>query len=348
MRKGLHESARPGSALSRAVLCCLLANVLGGTTFVAMDHAFASGLPTVTFTFARTALSSLLFVALGAWSGDLRPRFSARDWGLILLVAIPGFTLPLVLGVRGVALSTPGLGSVLALMEPIAIVPLSLVFLGERPGRVRLTGIALGLLGALLVIGSDGLAGAQAMSPERRLGNVLLAIQGALWAVYTVAAKPLTGRHPPLAISIWSTLVGCAALGLVSPLEWSGLRPAALDGVAAALGLQDGVAHGATLASALSRALPSALYLGILGSFLAVILWNAGLKGVSATRMAVFVFVQPAVGLLLDHLLGEQPPAPLEWAGAALILAAVALVSREPQPAAERAQARARPGDAAP
>src|SRR5438552_2731593 len=123
------------SSSKRALTCCLLANVLGGTTFVAMDRAHASGLPTVTFTFVRTVVSTLLFVIVAAARGELRPRFDARDWRLVLLVAVPGFALPLVLGIRGVALSAPGIGSILALMEPIAIVPLSWLFLRERLPR---------------------------------------------------------------------------------------------------------------------------------------------------------------------------------------------------------------------
>jgi drug/metabolite transporter (DMT)-like permease len=321
--------------VNRAFVWCLLANFLGGTTFAAMDRAAASGLPTVTFTFLRTALSSLLFVLVAAPRGELAPRFSRKDWGLVLLVAVPGFVLPLVLGVRGVALSTPGLGSILALMEPIAIVPLSFLFLGERPRAARLLGITLGLLGALLVVWSDDLGGATLAVSERKLGNVLLAIQGALWAIYTVAAKPLTGRHSPLSISLWSTLCGCLALGLVAPLEWPQLRPAALDGVARMLGLQEGVPAGVALREAVAAALPWVAYLGFFGSFLAVILWNAGLKGVSATGMAVFVFVQPAVGLLLNAAMGRQAPALFEWLGLALILGAVLLVTRErPIPAA--------------
>jgi drug/metabolite transporter (DMT)-like permease len=323
----------------RALLYCLLANVLGGSTFVAMDRAHASGLPTVTFSFVRTAISTLLFVVLAAVSGELRPRFDRRDWTLVLLVAIPGFALPLVLGIRGVALSTPGVGSILALMEPIAIVPLSWLFLHERLPRARVVAIGVGLLGALLVVAGDA-ATRGAADGGRLTGNVLLAVQGSMWAVYTVAAKPLTSRHSPTSVSLWSTAVGCAALGLVAPLEWDGLRPRALDGVAAALHLPEGVgvsASGASspgaIAAAFGAALPWMLYLALFASFLAVWLWNAGLEGVPATAMAIFIFVQPAVGLALHFASGREAPTVASWAGLALIAVAVAQVTRE-RPAA--------------
>lgn len=314
--------------MKRAFLWCLLANLIGGSTFVAMDRANASGLPTVTFSFLRTLLSVLLFVVIAAWRRELRPRFDARDWGLVLLVAVPGFAFPLVLGIRGVALSTPGLGSILALVEPIAMVPLSFFFLGERMRPLRLVGMGIGLVGALLVVQSDALPGALAASDERRLGNILLALQGALWAVYSVAGKPLMARHSAFSVSFWSTTLGCLALGLVAPLEWAQLRPTALDGVARALWLQEGVPAGMSVVESLSRAMPSMVFLGVFASFLAVLLWNAGLAGVSTMSMAVFVFVQPAVGLLLNAAVGEEAPALFGWIGLSLILGAVVLVAR--------------------
>jgi len=310
--------------VSRAALWCLLANVIGGSTFVAMASADRSGLPAVTFSLIRTALSSLLFALLLWRRGELAPRFTPRDWLLVFLVAVPGFALPLVMGIRGVALSTPAMGSILALLEPVAIVPLSLLFLGERMPGSRWLGLLIGFGGALLVILSEPIG---ADGASQRIGNVLLAVQGSLWAIYTVAAKPLVARHSALKVSGYATALGCLALGLIAPLEWSALRPAALAGTADLLGLAAASGDGA--AAALRAALPSLLYLALFGSFLAVLLWNAGLAGVSASRMAAFIFVQPAVGVLIDLALGEPLPRWSAWCGLALIGAAVLFVSRE-------------------
>lgn len=319
--------------MSRPLLWCLLANVIGGSTFVAMAAADASGLPAVTFSFVRTALSTLLFALLLVGRGEWRPRFTLRDWFLVFLVAVPGFALPLVMGIRGVALSTPALGSILALLEPIAIVPLSLLFLRERMPGLRWLGLLLGLGGAVLVVLSEPITG-RGDPASQRLGNLLLALQGSLWAIYTVAAKPLVDRHSAIKVSGYATALGCLALGLIAPLEWSALRPAALDGVAAALGLENGLTEGggdaAALAAAFRRALPAMLYLAVFASFLAVLLWNAGLQGVAASRMAAFIFVQPAVGVVIDLVRGEAVPRLDAWLGLGLIAVAVWFVSREP------------------
>ena len=311
--------------MSRAVLCCVGANVLAGTTFVVMRRA-PGGLPDVTFTAIRLALSTLFFFALAARGGGWRPRFSGRDWFLATTVALPGFVVPLLLGLRGVALSTPSNASILALMEPIAIVPLALLLLGEHATTPRWIGLALGLGGAALVVTAE--AGSGSFDRGHLTGNVLLAVQGGFWGLYTVAAKPLVDRHPPLMASAWITLIALVACTLIAPLEWPGLRPQPLTEAASLVGLSGDGAGGVPFATALARSFPAAAYLGIVGSGLSVLLWNAGLKGVDASKMAVFIFLQPAVGVLLDLICFGERPALRAWLGLALIMAAVVLATR--------------------
>jgi drug/metabolite transporter (DMT)-like permease len=312
--------------VNRAVLCCVAANLIAGTTFVVMRRA-PGGLPDVTFTCVRLAMSTALFFVWAARSGGWRPRFDRRDWLLALTVAVPGFALPLLLGLRGVALSTPSNASILALMEPIAIVPLSLLLLGEHAPRARIVGLALGLAGAALVVTAE-FGGSGAFDPAHLAGNVILAVQGFLWGIYTVAAKPLVERHPPLIMSAYVTLLAFLACLCIAPLEWPQWRPAALTGAAHFVGLADGTAADVPIATALLRSLPAAAYLGVFGSFLSVLLWNAGLKGVDASKMAIFIFLQPAVGVVLDLCCFGEVPTLRAWLGLALIVAAVLLVSR--------------------
>jgi drug/metabolite transporter (DMT)-like permease len=319
--------------VKRAVLCCIGANVVAGTTFVVMRRA-PGGLPDVTFTFFRLLLATLLFFAVAIRRRDWRPGFSARDWLLALAVALPGLALPLLLGLRGVALSTPGNASILSLLEPIAIVPLSLLFLGERTPGSRLVGLALGLAGAALVITAEVGAGDLATTTHLA-GNLMLAAQGAAWAIFTVAAKPLLERHSALKMSAWVTLLGGLACGAVALLEWPQLRPAGLAGVAHGLGLADGPDGATPFAAMFAASVPAMAFLALFGSFLSVLSHSIpGLQGVDATKMAVYIFLQPAVGLVLDAACFGETPAPRAWIGFAAILVAVLLVSREPAPAA--------------
>jgi drug/metabolite transporter (DMT)-like permease len=317
--------------VNRAVLCCIGANVVAGTTFVVMRRA-PGGLPDVTFTFFRMVAATLLFFTWAARKGEARTRFSARDRLLALVVALPGCAMPLLLGLRGVALSSPGNASILALLEPIAIVPLSFFFLGEHSPRVRLVGLALGLAGGVIVVTAE-VGGGDLASTTHLSGNLILALQGGLWAIFTVAAKPLLARHSPLRVSAWITLLGALACGAVAPLEWPSLRPASLAGFAHGIGLVDAPAT-TTFAAMFAASVPAMAFLALFGSFLSVLLWNAGLQGVDATKMAVYIFLQPAVGLVLDALCFGETPAPRAWIGFAAILVAVLLVSREPAPAA--------------
>ncbi len=80
------------------------------------------------------------------------------------------------------------------------------------------------------------------------------------------------------------------------------------------------------------------LYLGVLSTAGAFLLWNEGLRRMPAGAGGVYFFLQPLVGTALGWLvLGETVTASF-WLGALLILGGVALVVREPESSARSAR----------
>jgi drug/metabolite transporter (DMT)-like permease len=69
------------------------------------------------------------------------------------------------------------------------------------------------------------------------------------------------------------------------------------------------------------------LLLAFLSSGLATLAWNRALQEVSAATMAIFVFVQPVVGLGLGVLVLGEPVRVWAVAGAALIVIGVAIAT---------------------
>ncbi|RJS51517.1 permease-like protein YdzE [Bacillus subtilis] len=71
------------------------------------------------------------------------------------------------------------------------------------------------------------------------------------------------------------------------------------------------------------------LYLGIVSTDCAFLLWNRGLQLLNASSGGLFFFFQPLVGTLLGWiLLGEQIGGTF-WIGSFLILSGVLLVIKE-------------------
>ncbi len=306
--------------MNRAAVFCLVANLIGGTTYVAMK--LAAEVPPLTIAFLRSLVALPLLWLVAAATGRARAPWTARDRLLLLVIAVPGYAFPLFLGQLGTTLSTAGFASILILVEPISVVPLALLFLREPVQRRSLVAVLLGLCGAVLVVASGvSLDTSTARAPL--LGNVLLALSGVMWAVYTVACKPLLRRHDSLMISAHALWVALLPMAVLLPLEIPWLRPAFLDPFAASLSLQQLKSVSSPL-----PALCGVLYLSVFGSFLGVWLWNVGLSGVHAHQMAGFIFLQPLVGLFLDYLFFGQVPGWITLPGAVLIALAIVTLCR--------------------
>lgn len=281
----------------------VLANVLGGSTYYLLKEALASWPPSVLI-LARVLVAAPLFAATmpRGWVA----RSTRADWARLFLIGLVGLAGPHLVGIYGLADTDSMTGAILIGVEPISIVVLSWIFLGDRLTARQSVAIAAAILGGALVVTGGDLARAVDLGRSVR-GSALLAVHGVLWAVYTVAAKPTLARVPPRALAGVTTLLSLLAIAPAAALEWGELD----------------------LARALqprSLVLVLALSLGI--TYGATVVWNAALRRLRPAQMASLIFLQPVTGALLGATRGERLGL-ASLAGAALILAAVFGV-REP------------------
>jgi drug/metabolite transporter (DMT)-like permease len=280
----------------------VLAQVLGGLTPVWTKLAL-TGLPPWTLVFARQAIGLVFLFALARIGRGAAPRrsapWTARDAGLLLLISWGGFALPQLLLATGAARSTAVAYALLTPLEPIGIVLGSAILLSEGLPRSRAFALALGTLGASLVVLQDGLR------PDlgNAFGDLLMAAGHLAWAIYTLGAKSLLERHDEGRVSLAAVALTLPPLALLAQSE-------ALDP---------------------ERAVPALVWvfvLAVTSTALVTWLWNWALHRTRAGTMGVLIFVQPLVGLTASTLaLGERTGA-LALCGAALILGGVALELR--------------------
>lgn len=281
-----------------------IAQAIGGAT-PAFTKLALDGLGPFGLVVARQILGSLFLLSLawaapglrGAQAAAPRAPWTPRDVALLLTMSWAGFALPQLLGAIGLERSSATHGALLSPLEPIGILLGAALVLREPLGAPHVVAGGLGVLGTIAIVLSGG---GDARSGDLT-GDLVMAAGHLCWAIYTVAAKPLLLRHDPLRISI--------AAGFVS---WIPLVPLA-----------------AFEPFDLARALPAlgwVLLLALLSSGLGTVSWNRALRDVSAGTMALFVFVQPVVGLLVGMLLGERAGI---WAilGAAAIVVGVAIAT---------------------
>jgi drug/metabolite transporter (DMT)-like permease len=292
------------SARRTALVCIVLANVLGGVSYPAQKAALA-GLPPATVSLLRNLVGALALGLCLAWRRRagvvLRPWTRAEN-ARVLALGTVAFALPMWLGIVGVELSSASNASILILLEPVTIVAIAWLVLGEKVGPAKLAMLALGLVGAMAIV-LEGAALGGLFASQSFAGNLILALHGVLWGCYTPIAKPLSERHDAFDLCQRANLVSLVALMPLVGFEW--------------LRFEAGPAL-----------VPSLLWTAALGlavSFGGTVLWLLALRHLPATSVAGFVFLQPLAGVLVGSLgFGERLSLPALFGGA-LIVAGVAL-----------------------
>jgi drug/metabolite transporter (DMT)-like permease len=285
----------------------LLAQAIGGST-PALTKLALTGLGPFALVVARTILGTGLLIVLArfgqrARGGGPPPSlpWTRRDHALLLLLAWGGFALPQILGAVGLRLSSATHGALLSPLEPIGILLGAAWLLREPLGLAHGLAGGLGLAGTLLIVLPTAVGGADPRAGNLR-GDLVIAAGHLCWAIYTLAAKPLVARHDPLQVAIRA-----------GALSWIPLLP---------LALREPLDF--------ARAVPAlgwVLLLAFLASGLGTVAWNRALRDVSAGTMALFVFVQPAVGLAVGTLALGEPAGVWSVLGAALIALGVGIAT---------------------
>jgi len=185
-----------------------------------------------------------------------------------------------------------GLASTLTATSPIAMMLLAWPMIRERPRVASLIGAGTGLVGVALLVLRGG-AAVDAPGVAASLAAVLLASVG------FVLVKRWKPPVDMLTFTSWQLVAGGALL-LPVALVVEGTPPP-LDG----------------------RAVGGFLYLTVIGTGLAYVMWFRGLQRMEAGAVALIGLLNPVVGTLLGVALDHEPFGPVELLGMVLVFAGV-------------------------
>ena len=128
-------------------------------------------------------------------------------------------------------------------------------------------------------------------------GDAIMLFDVVLWALYSIMGRVVMRRRSTLSATAYATWLALPLLLLFAALEIRGAPPALTS--AGAIGV---------------------LYIGVFAAFVAVILWNEGVRRTGPTGAMAFYNMLPVFGALLGALfLGERLAGP-QLAGAALVV----------------------------
>jgi DME family drug/metabolite transporter len=243
----------------------------------------------------------LVLVAAAMGRGRVRPRLPARA---VVLSAAGVATYQLAF-FAAVADTGVAVGTIVALGSAPAITgAFEWSFTGRRPDRRWAAATALACAGVgLLVLAGAGTGSGGVSAP----GIALAVLAGAAYATYTLTSKRLLGAgHTPE--RVMAAAFGAGAILLAPVLVIGDLGPLASG---------DGLAL--------------VLFLGVVPTALAYVLFARGLRRLSAAETSTLTLAEPLTAGLLGALVLGESLTPLSGLGAGVVLAGL-LVLAAPRP----------------
>lgn len=260
------------------ILCGLGAASIWGGMYV-VSKVVLEIIPPFTLVSLRLLLGILtLAIVTSIWG---LPKISRRQFLQVMGVGFVGYGISLSLQFLGTKLSTAANGSLVTSATPAFVLLFAWLLLKEKITTRRLLALLLATCGVIAVIDPRS---AQ-LNPDLFIGNLLLFGAAITWAFYSVLVRKMTQSLDVLPFSLVAFFGG---LPVTIPAAAWELNTVGVGEIS--FGVVGGV-----------------LFLGVISTALAMILWNTAFSVLDASAASLTFFAQPVVGTLLGWLfLGER------------------------------------------
>lgn len=287
---------------TRILLAFAAVYVLWGSTYLFIKYAIDT-IPPFMLGASRFVVSGGILYALARWRGAPRP--TAME---LRLAAITG-VLMLGLGNGGVMLAEKTVASgVVALI--VSTVPIWVVLIdwlrpkGVRPRKAMFAGLALGLIGMVILIGPKAIVGEGHVD---EVGTLILLVGSVSWSIGTLMTR-------------WSTRPG-------SPLVFAALQMLAASAAMLIMSLVTGDWRQFSWSTVSGLSVFSFWYLVVAGSIIGYTAYVYLLGVVSAAKASTYAYVNPIIAVVLGWLFANEPLGGRTLIAAAVILGGVAIIT---------------------
>ncbi len=279
--------------------------VVWGATFIATKIALQEVSP-ATIVWLRFGMG-VIILGIAVLSRRQFALPERNDWPYFALLGFIGVTFHQWLQANGLKTAQATTTAWIVAITPIFIALLGWLVLKEKFGWVRILGITLAAFGVLLIV-SGGNLSALFSGRVGSIGDLLILISAVNWSIYTVLSRRELAKHPAARMMFYVMLFGW----LFTTIWIFGFGPQLRE-----VGSLD------------SKGWEAILFLGIFGSGLAYIAYYDALQAIPASRLGVFLNIEPLVTTLLAASLLGEPITAIVLIGGAIIIFGIYLVNRK-------------------
>jgi drug/metabolite transporter (DMT)-like permease len=287
---------------TRIILAFAAVYVLWGSTYLFIKYAIET-IPPFLLGASRFVASGGILYALARWRGAPKPTAAELRLAAITGVLMLGF------GNGGVMMAEKTVPSgIVALI--VSCVPILVVLIdwlrprGTRPRKSMFAGLALGLIGMVILIGPKAIIGEGNID---EFGTAILLVGSLTWSFGTLLTRWSTRPGSPLVFASLQMLAAAVAMSIMSLIsgDWRQFSWSGLTGLSVF----------------------SFWYLVIAGSIVGYTAYVYLLGVVSAAKASTYAYVNPIIAIVLGWLFANEPLGVRTVVASAVILAGVAIIT---------------------
>ena len=215
----------------------------------------------------------------------IREKVEKADLKKIAVLSLFGVSINQSLFIKGMSLTSPISGAIIMITSPLLVLFIGNIVLKEKFTWTRISGIALGLAGAGLMILTSSLSNGK---EDNALGDLFIFINALSWGTFLVFVKPMMAKYNTITVLKWVFLFG---LPILVPLGWTGMIDA-----------QWSTFTGQTWFDV--------FFVVVMVTFIAYLLNVYSLKVLSPTVVSAYIYLQPLFAAIIAIYLGKDA---LSW-----------------------------------
>ena len=266
--------------------------------------------------FLRFAIAGTLMLAVTGMTAKGRAKLSAptrADWVKMSWLGPVGTSVMAWCVFMGCARVSAANASMADALTPLTIFAVATVMTRKVDAK-GLAGLFCGLIGALLVmqiVDGDGIE-----LSAYSVGDVFIFLAAATWGVYTVYGHEQINRLGSSVFTIWTMLIGAAAIGLIL---------LAATFLSSTFNLQPSTSF---VWPNTAKAWLLVSGLGIVSTLMPFWTWNAAQKYLPMSVLGISAYFTPVITVALAIVFLDEPATLLQWLGTIFIVASALVENR--------------------
>jgi len=295
--------------MRKAYIALLTSIVVWGINFAILKISLFEVEP-ITLAFFRFFIASIVLfcvVLITKQWNELKKAFK-EDSLFFLMLGFFGITLIFVLQNFALQLSPTSEVAIVTSGDPIFIMILACLFIGEKLNTKKITGIILGMIGVLVVILNQA-DFSSLLESKSFLGNTLALMSTIAWAIYTIMSKKRVNKFKPVVVTTIASIFGSLSL-LISMLIFEGVPKFSSYSVSTYMLLA---------------------YLGVVATALCLFTWNYALERLDASKVGIYMFLMPIIAIIIGVLLFQEKLTLQIITGAILVFSGIYFTEKKEQ-----------------